>query len=87
MGNYVFKKNTKKISEFFFRKIIFPIFFLYFKIPHTIWGLPAKIWGGLGTIRTNSTKRLSQLIIVYTYRVSHNTWDYKTRWGGYLTTT
>jgi hypothetical protein len=51
------KKNLKikkKIVKFYF------LFFLAINIPHPIWGLPGLAVKG---IRTNSTKRLSQIII------------------------
>jgi hypothetical protein len=59
-----FKKKIKKKVEFFLNFFCKNFWAIYF--PQPIWGLPAKMsrLAGLGVkgIRTNSSKRLSQII-------------------------
>jgi hypothetical protein len=46
--NKITQKIQKKNSEIF-RKIVFSSFFAI-GVPQPIWGMPAKIWGGLGPL-------------------------------------
>jgi hypothetical protein len=47
------EKNRKKNFTIFFlifRKMFFFKFYLAITVPHQIWSMPAKIWGGLGPL-------------------------------------